>query len=250
MLTLVCCLLPVRAEKVFDIDSLNCRIFLPDSDKATGRAVVICPGGAYMMHAYNHEGYDWAPFFNNSGIAVAVVRYTLPSGDRNLPIGNIRKVMKELKSNASKWKINPEDIGIMGFSAGGHLASTIATHYDADSRPAFQILFYPVISMQAPLTHEASHDYFLGKNPDKATEELYSNQKQVTESTPRAIIFFSSDDNAVPVENGLEYYNALRGKGVEASIHIYPTGGHGWGYNRDFKYHLQVVDELAGFINQ
>lgn len=238
-----------EARNQFAIDSLNCQIFLPESNVATGRAVIICPGGSYKTHAINHEGVDWAKFFNDYGVAVAVIRYDLPYGDRSRPIKNINNVIAVLRNNAADWKINPDDIGIMGSSAGGHLASTIATHPERDNILSFQILFYPVISMQAPLTHGPSHDNFLGINPGLPIEEMFSNHKQVTSSTPRAIIFFSSDDDGVPVDNGIEYYNALRRNGVEASIHIYPEGGHGWGFRSDFPYHKEMLDELKRFIN-
>ena len=186
--------------------------------------------------------------FNDLGITTVVLRYALPAGDRTRPMGDVYKAMDIIRSNADAWKINPRDIGIMGSSAGGHLASTIATHSTPEHTPSFQILFYPVISMERPLTHEDTHNSFLGNNPTPELEAEFTNYKQVKSDTPRAIIFFSSDDTAVPVMNGVEYYKALNTAGVPAALHIYPTGAHGWGYNASFPYHDAVIEELSTWL--
>ena len=240
--------LPSSARSVIDIDSPAMQVFLPDSDKTTGRVVIVCPGGSYLGHAYQHEGTQWSDMFNDLGITAVVLRYALPAGDRTRPMGDVYKAMDIIRSNADAWKINPRDIGIMGSSAGGHLASTIATHSTPEYTPSFQILFYPVISMERPLTHEDTHNSFLGNNPTPELEAEFTNYKQVKSDTPRAIIFFSSDDTAVPVMNGVEYYKALNTAGVPAALHIYPTGGHGWGYNTSFPYHNAVVEELSTWL--
>lgn len=240
--------LPSSARSVIDIDSPAMQVFLPDSDKTTGRVVIVCPGGSYLGHAYQHEGTQWSDMFNDLGITTVVLRYALPGGDRTRPMGDVYKAMDIIRSNADAWKINPRDIGIMGSSAGGHLASTIATHSTPEHTPSFQILFYPVISMERPLTHEDTHNSFLGNNPTPELEAEFTNYKQVKSDTPRAIIFFSSDDTAVPVMNGVEYYKALNTAGVPAALHIYPTGGHGWGYNASFPYHDAVIEELSTWL--
>lgn len=142
----------------------------------------------------------------------------------------------------------PDDIGIMGFSAGGHLASTFATHYPAELRPAFQILVYPVISMDETITHSGSRENLIGKNPSKALIDYYSNEKHVNAESPRAFIALSDDDRAVPCRNSLRYYKALHRYQIPVSLHIYPTGGHGWGYNESFRFKKAVHDELSDWL--
>ena len=222
-------------------------IFLPDKN-ATGRAIVICPGGGYAMLAKEHEGTEWAPFFNEQGISVFVLNYRLPEGDRRVPISDAEEAIKIVRKNSDKWKINPKDIGIMGSSAGGHLASTIATHSLDDAKPDFQILFYPVITMEDSYTHLGSKNNFLGKNPIQKLVDEFSNDKKVTSDTPRAFIILSDDDKTVPPLNAVNYYLACNNKGVSASLHIFPTGGHGWGSREAFKYHQLVLDELKAWL--
>lgn len=164
------------------------------------------------------------------------------------PCPMFAEAMRVVKSHAAEWKINPDDIGIMGFSAGGHLASTFATHYPAELRPAFQILVYPVISMDETITHSGSRENLIGKNPSKALIDYYSNEKHVNAESPRAFIALSDDDRAVPVENSLRYYKALHRYQIPVSLHIYPTGGHGWGYNESFRFKKAVHDELSDWL--
>lgn len=239
-----------------DKDKAELTVYLPDAKKATGRAVVCCPGGGYTHLAMDHEGHQWAAFFNNQGIALIVLKYRMPHGNRFIPISDAEEAMKTVRRNATDWHINPQDVGIMGFSAGGHLASTIATHSKGDAAPNFQILFYPVITMDPGYTHMGSHDGFLGSFSDgkKDQKELrklefeYSNDLQVNRTTPRAFLALSDDDKAVPAANGFNYYQQLYKHDVPASIHIYPTGGHGWGYRETFDYHYNVIFELKGWL--
>ena len=225
------------------------RIFLPSKERATGRVIIACPGGAYGGLAYRHEGYDWAPFFNQLGIAYAVLKYRMPRGNREVPFSDAEEAIRLVKEKAKEWNINPVDIGIMGSSAGGHLASTIATHTKADLRPAFQVLFYPVITMDKAFTHIGSHDNLLKKDASKELEDMYSNEKHVTDKTPRVFIVFSDDDNVVPTPNGVYYYLALKKNRVPASIFIYPSGRHGWGYKGDFKYHKEMLQDLRAWLD-
>lgn len=234
--------------KPFDIEQPSLRVFLPAPELATGRAVVACPGGGYSGLAVNHEGYDWAPYFNKQGIALIVLKYRMPKGDRTLPISDAEAAMKMVRDSADVWNLNPNDIGIMGFSAGGHLASTIATHAPEALRPNFQILFYPVITMDKSFTHMGSHDNLLGKDASAELEKEFSNEKQVTKETPRAFIVYSDDDKVVPPANGVNYYLALNKKGVPSVLHIYPTGGHGWGIREDFLYKSEMQNELTSWL--
>lgn len=251
------------AQKYFDIDlwtnapkvksvdlndTAKIRVYLPDKKEATGRALVICPGGGYSHLSMENEGYDWAPFFNNLGIAAIVLKYRLPHGDCEVPISDAEQAVRLVRQNAASWNINANDIGIMGFSAGGHLASTIATHAAKDVLPDFQILFYPVITMNPDITHIGSHDNFLGKNAKKKEETLYSNELQVTRLTPRAFIALSDDDHAVLPANGVNYYIELYRNDVPASLHVYPSGGHGWGNRESFKYHNEMQLDLKAWL--
>lgn len=238
-----------NARSPFDIDHPSLRVFLPAPELATGRAVVACPGGGYSGLAVNHEGYDWAPFFNKQGIALIVLKYRMPGGDRMLPISDAEAAMKMARDSADVWNLNPYDIGIMGSSAGGHLASTIATHTAPALRPDFQILFYPVITMDKSYTHMGSHDNLLGKEASEELEVQYSNEKQVTKETPRAFVVFSDDDKVVPPANGANYYTALNKKGVPSVFHVYPTGGHGWGIREGFLYKNEMLGELTSWLN-
>lgn len=234
--------------KPFDIEQPSLRVFLLAPELATGRAVVACPGGGYSGLAVNHEGYDWAPYFNKQGIALIVLKYRMPKGDRTLPISDAEAAMKMVRDSADVWNLNPNDIGIMGSSAGGHLASTIATHAPEALRPNFQILFYPVITMDKSFTHMGSHDNLLGKDASADLEKEFSNEKQVTKETPRAFIVYSDDDKVVPPANGVNYYLALNKKGVPSVLHIYPTGGHGWGIREDFLYKSEMQNELTSWL--
>ncbi len=239
----------------FTLDNPMTYVFLPASYKATGRAVVACPGGGYTYcePTDNYEGNGWAQFFNDRGTALIVVKYTLPGGNCRLPIDDAERTVRLVREHAEEWHINKDDVGIMGFSAGGHLASTIATHSTGDAHPDFQILFYPVITMGAG-THQGSRDNFLGKNPSAAQIELYSNEKQVTADTPHAFITFTEDDTIVPpTANGMPYYQALTEKGIPAKLVSWPSsngwgGGHGWGNLGTFVHHEELMSQLSDWL--
>ena len=228
-------------------DTARVEVFLPREKIATGRAVVICPGGGYQTLAMDSEGRDWAPFFNNMGIAAIVLKYRMPNGNKDVPISDAEEAMKLVRRKAAEWRIKPNEVGIMGASAGGHLASVVATRATGDARPDFQILLYPVITMQPGLTHRGSRERFLGKNPTKADERLYSTDQQVTRSTPRAWIALSDDDRTVMPINGVNYYAELYRRDVPASLHVYPGGRHGWGRKQTFKYNLEMELNLKSW---
>ena len=239
----------VTAE-VINLDSpVKMAVFLPEKTKATGRMIVNFPGGGYSMVATEHEGTDWSEYFNEMGIAYAVVNYRMPNGDRNIPITDAENAIREARKNAEKWNINPNDIGIMGFSAGGHLASTVATHSTGNAVPNFQILIYPVISMMPELTHEWSHDNFLGKDATQSLNRDYSSELNVTEHTPRAYIALCGDDTCVKPMNSIAYFEALMRHGVPATLHVYDSGDHGWGLRNSFKYHDQMLSDLCFWLS-
>lgn len=229
-------------------DTAYIKVFLPDAKRATGRAVVICPGGGYAHLAMDHEGTQWAPFFNNMGIATIVLHYRMPNGNVKVPISDAEEAIRIVRSNAKSWHINASDVGIMGFSAGGHLASTIATQSKGDAKPNFQILFYPVITMMQGYTHQGSHDNLLGYNASKKDEQKFCSDLQVTRVTPRACLLLSDDDHAVLPINSVNYYAELYRHDVHASIYVYPTGGHGWGMNTSFAYHTEMLLNLKGWL--
>ena len=231
-----------------DKDTAKVQVFLPREKMATGRAVVICPGGGYQTLAMDSEGRDWAPFFNNMGIAAIVLKYRMPNGDKQVPISDAEEAMKLVRRHAAEWRIKPNEVGIMGASAGGHLASVLATKATGDARPDFQILLYPVITMQPGLTHRGSRERFLGKNPSKADEREYSTDQQVTRSTPRAWIALSDDDRTVMPINGVNYYAELYRHDVPASLHVFPGGRHGWGRKQTFRYNLEMELELKAWL--
>lgn len=229
-------------------DTAYVKVFLPKEQHATGRAIVICPGGGYEHLAMQHEGTDWAPFFNNMGIATIVLHYRMPNGNAKVPISDAEEAMKLVRRNAANWHINAKDVGIMGSSAGGHLASTIATQSTGNAKPDFQILFYPVITMMPGYTHQGSHDNLLGKGAHKKEEQKYCSDLQVTRVTPRACILLSDDDHGVLPINGVNYYTELYRHDVPASLFVYPDGGHGWGMNTSFKYHIEMLSNLKAWL--
>ena len=216
------------------------------AERGNGQAIVACPGGGYVHLAMDHEGHDMAAWFNAQGITYAVLKYRMPNEHHEVPLSDAQQAIRIMREHAAEWKI--DKVGIMGSSAGGHLASTAATHFDEGCRPDFQILFYPVISMDMAICHKGSRERLIGKNPSDDLVQLYSNELQVTAQTPPAFIMHSSDDCTVPVENSLRYYQTLVKNKVPASLHCYPVGGHGWGYNDKFAYKRQWTGELEKWL--
>lgn len=229
-------------------DMAKVTVYLPNEKKATGRAIVCCPGGGYQHLAMQHEGFDWAPFFTGQGIALIVLKYRMPHGNYTVPAEDAEEAIRLVRSHAEDWHINTKDVGIMGFSAGGHLASTVATHATGETAPNFQILFYPVISMEQGTTHQGSRDNLLGKNPKRKLVNEYCNEQHITKHTPRAFLALAHDDRAVPPINSLNYYEELYANKVPASMHIYPSGGHGFGIRQSFAYHLEMMLELKAWL--
>lgn len=209
-------------------------VYLPNKRSVTGQAVVICPGGGYGILAYDWEGTDIAKFLNAYGIAAIVLKYRLPdsvssTAPDQVPLLDAKQAMRLVRDHAKEWNINPSKIGVMGFSAGGHLASTLSTHFEEDSKPNFSILIYPVISMDKNITHGGSRNNLIGSHPTDAMVKLYSNDLHVNANTPPTFLIHATDDDLVPVENSLLYYQALKKNKVPTEMHIYPKGGHGFG---------------------
>ena len=217
-------------------------VYLPEKEKATGAAVIIIPGGGYSVVVYQGEGVSNAKQFAKNGIAAFVLKYRLPDDsimpDKTIgPLQDAQQAIKLVRENASKWGVDVTKVGIAGFSAGGHLASTAATHFqktvidnanNTNLRPDFQIVVYPVISMKDSLTHSDSRRSLLGRNPSNEQINEYSNELQVTNNTPPTYITHAADDKTVDVDNSIAYFEGLRHHNVDVEMHIYPKGGHGF----------------------
>jgi len=234
--------------RISKVQEPTIEVYLPSKQNATGEAVLIFPGGGYSILAYDWEGTDIAKFLNGKGIAGIVVKYRLPSSKsqkdkHNVPLIDAQRALRIVRSRASDFNINASKIGILGFSAGGHLASTLGTHFDEkvyepidtiddlSARPDFMALGYPVISF-GDMTHGGSKVNLIGEDPEPKMVVHFSNEKQVTLKTPPTFLFHASDDTAVPVDNSLLFYKALKDKGISATMHIYPKGGHGFSLAR------------------
>ncbi|MCI9844711.1 alpha/beta hydrolase [Flavobacterium pectinovorum] len=218
-------------------------VFLPKEAKSNQTAVLIFPGGGYSHLSMDKEGTKVAEWLNTLGITAFVLKYRLPSDlimkNKSVgPLQDAQEAIRYMRSNAVKWNIDPKKIGTIGFSAGGHLASTLATHFDdkvyesnfnTSARPDFSILIYPVISMENNITHKGSQTNLLGKDPSQALIDNFSNDKKITPQTPPTFLVHASDDSAVLPENSINYYLGLKRKNIPAELHIYEIGGHGFG---------------------
>lgn len=225
-----------------DADKPGLFLYLPPEDRATGAAVVVCPGGGYRTLAMDHEGDQIGRWLNSFGVAAFVLRYRhAPRYREPIPLRDAQRAIRTVRTRAGEWRVSPDRIGIWGFSAGGHLASTAGTRFDdgdpaapdpidrASSRPDFLILCYPVISFTTEHTHRGSMRNLLGENPGPGLVESYSTEKQVTPRTPPTFLFHTNEDKGVPAENSVLFYLALRKAGVPAEMHIFEHGQHGVG---------------------
>ena len=236
--------------KVTHVTVPEMAVYLPTRRFATGQAVVICPGGGYVQLSVDLEGSDIARYLTSIGVAGVVLKYRLPSKESNLepataPLMDAQRALRLVRHNAERWNIRPDEIGVMGFSAGGHLASTLATNFDRGNpssddaverqscRPDFLVLGYPTVSFTDAVKRTRSRQSLLGDNPSEELVVRYSNERQVTDDTPPAFIVHAGDDETVPVENALLLYEALRRKGRPAELHIVSEGGHGFGLALD-----------------
>lgn len=232
--------------RISKVQTPTLEVFLPDPAIATGDAVVICPGGGYAILAYEHEGTEIAQWWAQRGVAGLVLKYRLPTSEAQIepqlsPLLDAQRALRLARHHAAAWNINPDRVGIMGFSAGGHLAATASVHTDVgdpgasdpvnlhSSRPDFSILVYPVISFTEPFRHRGSRRNLIGTDPSDDLVRHYSSELQATANTPPAILIHAQDDLSVPVENSFVYAEALRAHGIVPEIHVYSEGGHGFG---------------------
>lgn len=235
------------------------------SPKPNGKAIVACPGGGYTHLAMNHEGMNFADWFNAQGVTYAVLKYRMPQGNYLVPLCDAMEAIRIVRAHAKDWGVS--SVGIMGSSAGGHLASMTATHYDDPealalvktktafpgdytTRPDFQVLFYPVISVESDITHRGTRTGVVGSEPTDEAVQRFSNYTQVNALTPPAILLLSADDRVVPPENSIRYFQAMVREGVPANMHIYPSGGHGWGFRDAFIYKPLWTQELSDWLRR
>ena len=235
---------PLENGRVANISRATLYIYPAATKNAP--AIISCPGGGYRRLAMNHEGHDMATWFNKQGITYAVLKYRMPNGDIAIPISDALQAIRTLRERADEWNIDPQKVGIMGASAGGNLAAQAATQFTSEkNRPDFQILFYPFIMMSK--WHAQS--LLMGDASDEAVDRYWAS-KQVKENTPPAFLLCSADDRTVPCQNSIEYFQALRAKGIQATLHIYPSGGHGWGYEEWMPYKREWTGELERWLEQ
>lgn len=211
-------------------------VFEADPAKATGQAIVICPGGGYAVVCMSYEGVEMAKWLASQGITCGVLKYRMPNGHKEVPLEDAVEALRIMRRNAADLKIDSAKVGIMGFSAGGHLAAYTSNFAPEGEKPAFSILFYPVITGEDGLCHKGSFDNLLGADATAAQRAEYSLETRVTRSTPPAMLLLSDHDTVVPPISSTRYYNALKKHGIKASMHIYPEGWHGWGISPDFPY--------------
>lgn len=222
---------------------------LPALDNKVHGAVIICPGGGYSYLEKWYEGYLWFPYFFKQGYTVAMLEYRMPKGDYRIPMTDAAEAVRVMRCRADKWHFDKDNVGIMGFSAGGHLASTMLVTDKDFIRPNFGILFYPVISMKKELTHIDSHNQLLGKDASKQLEDQFSNELHVSGKTPPVFIAVTSDDKAAVPQNSIRFSDAMRIKNRPVSLYVYPSGGHGWVCRFTSEYRRQALEDLTNWLN-
>lgn len=213
-------------------------------------AIVLCPGGGYTHLEKWKEGYRWFPFLYSHGYAVAMLEYRMPNHNHNVPLTDGAEAIQVMRECAKEWGFDKNHVGVMGFSAGGHLASTLMVSDNASVRPDFGILFYPVISMKKELTHKGSHDCLLGENASEQLENRYSNELHVSGQTPPAYIAVSIDDQNVNPQNAICFHDAMLAQKRPGTLHVYPSGGHGWKLRYLFLHQEQILDDLSAWLKE
>jgi len=249
-------------EKGDDFSIAKLYVYRPDRQANMRAAVVICPGGGYSHLAMSHEGHDYARWLSGIGITAVVLKYRLPNKNHFIPLKDAQRALRIVRSKAQEWDIDPAKVGISGFSAGGHLASTAATHFDAgnaaaadpldrlSSRPDFAILFYPVITMKEEFAHHGSRRNLIGDGYNAELVKLYSNEERVTSQTPPTFLITSDNDRSVVPRNSIEFYSALKRNNVPAVLYVIPDGGHGWGTNPERPQFLEWSVPLKAWLTK
>lgn len=252
-------------ERISGVRIPSISYYPAEKSKSKGSAVIICPGGGYSILAIGHEGHDIAKKFAENGIAAFVLKYRLPNDlimeDKSIgPLQDVQQAFKTVRENAASYAIDPEKVGVIGFSAGGHLASSAGTHYTDPKidnpkgtclRPNFMLLIYPVISMDTTVTHGGSRKNLLGKHPNKSLVNYFSNAKHITADTPPTLLVHAADDTAVPIANSNHFYENLQKEKVPSKLIRYPKGGHGFGLHNQttddkwFDHALEWLQELG-----
>lgn len=224
-------------------------LFKADKKRATGQGVVICPGGGYGAVCIEREGFALAEYFQSIGVTALVLKYRLPNyGHKEVPLEDAQAALRYMRENAKKWKVDPAKVGIAGSSAGGHLAAYTSTFTDDAEKPAFSVLFYPVISGESCMTHQGTFDRLLGKLQPPYLRDHYSLNNRVTPTTPPTILLLSNNDRTVPPISSIRYYQALKYNGVKAAMHVYPEGGHGWVGRPGFRYEKDWQHQLKRWM--
>ncbi len=234
------------------VNTTSAELFVYNADKAkaTGQAVVICPGGGYGQLSMDQEGFLMAQWLAKNGIAGFVLKYRLPNGHKEVPLEDAIEALRIVRKNADKYGIDPHKVGIMGFSAGGHLAAYTSNFAEEKDKPDFSILFYPVITANNYTTHIGTFNNLLGRNRTECESDAYSMEKCVTEKTPPTILLLSDDDRTVPAAGAAMYYAALKYYGVKASMYVFPSGGHGWGNYDRFSYQKEWQNLLLRWLDE
>lgn len=244
----------IKIEEIIDtneimmikaVDQPNISVYLPTEKNRNGMAAIVIPGGGYNILAYDWEGTEIAKWLNSKGITAIVLKYRLPHTKNNVkgrlsPFLDLQRAIRLTRFNSEKWGLDQNKVGVMGFSAGGHLASTLGTHFGEENifntdaidsiscRPDFMVLMYPVITFKEPYLHMGSRHFLIGDSPDTALINYYSNELHVSKNTPPTFLALAGDDKSVPVQNSIMFYEKLHGNSVPAEMHIYPKGGHGF----------------------
>lgn len=225
-------------------------IYHADAAKATGQSVVICPGGGYGKLSMDQEGFLMAQWLAKNGITGVVLEYRLPNGHKEVPLEDAVEAIRIVRKKAKRWNLDPEKVGIMGFSAGGHLAASASNLPAVEDRPNFSILFYPVLTAGDFNTHKGSFRNLLGKNFTEKEADEFSMEKVASEQTPPTILLLSDDDTTVPAAGSAFYYAALRYHGVKAAMYVFPEGGHGWGNYDRFSYQKEWQHLLLRWLKE
>lgn len=225
-------------------------IYHADKAKATGQSVVICPGGGYAKLSMDQEGYMMAQWLAKSGITGIVLEYRLPNGHKEVPLEDAVEAIRIVRKKAKRWNLDPAKVGIMGFSAGGHLAASVSNIPPVEDRPNFSILFYPVVIANHYTSHVGSFRNLLGKGFAQADADEFSMEKLASENTPPTILLLSDDDTTVPAAGAAMYYAALRYHGVRAAMYVFPEGKHGWGNYDKFSYQKEWQHLLLRWLKE